>query len=237
MSDDNKSRSWTDPITGEVYPSINPHISIQRGSAPIGAAADPLPDPRPDPQPERDVQPVPQPTPQPMPFQSAPRGVQPIPQPVHVRTAPRNVQPVPRPVQSNITRFCEHCGGVINDSAAVCPFCGGRVESFQQAQAVPLRRTEDSPSAASLFEPRVVINQNVINNITQNIAPQTNGKRAVNKWTAFFLCFFMGMFGIHHFYEGKVGMGILYLCTCGFFGIGVLVDLIRILLKPNPYYV
>lgn len=206
MSDDNKSQTWTDPITGEVYPSINPHISIQKSSVPFKTAV-----PQPDLQPERDVQPVPR----------------------QVRT----VHPVPRQVQSNITRFCEHCGGVINDSAAVCPFCGGRVEGTQQAAAVPLRQTDDPASGLKLFEPRVVINNNVINNVTQNIAPQTSGKRAVNKWMAFFLCFFLGMFGIHHFYEGKVGWGLLYLCTCGFFGIGVLVDLISILLKPNPYYV
>ena len=32
-------------------------------------------------------------------------------------------------------------------------------------------------------------------------------------------------------------MGILYLLTCGLFGIGWIVDIIIILTKPNPYYV
>ena len=32
-------------------------------------------------------------------------------------------------------------------------------------------------------------------------------------------------------------MGILYIFTFGLFGIGVIVDFITILLKPNPYYV
>lgn len=32
-------------------------------------------------------------------------------------------------------------------------------------------------------------------------------------------------------------MGILYLLTLGLCGIGVVVDLIVILTKPNPYYV
>ena len=35
----------------------------------------------------------------------------------------------------------------------------------------------------------------------------------------------------------KVGMGILYLFTFGLLGIGTLVDLIAIVMKPNPYYV
>ena len=43
------------------------------------------------------------------------------------------------------------------------------------------------------------------------------------------LCYFLGVLGIHKFYEGKIGMGILYIFTGGLFTIGVLVDLIMIL--------
>jgi TM2 domain-containing membrane protein YozV len=32
------------------------------------------------------------------------------------------------------------------------------------------------------------------------------------------------MAGIHRFYLGQIGMGILYLLTWGFFGIGLLID-------------
>ena len=62
-------------------------------------------------------------------------------------------------------------------------------------------------------------------------------KKPKNKWTALLLCLFLGGVGAHKFYEGKVGMGILYILTIGLFGIGVVVDLIAILFKPNPYYV
>lgn len=51
-----------------------------------------------------------------------------------------------------------------------------------------------------------------------------------NKWTVFLLCLFLGGLGVHRFYVGKVGTGILYLLTFGLFGIGVLVDLVLILL-------
>lgn len=44
------------------------------------------------------------------------------------------------------------------------------------------------------------------------------------------LCFFLGFLGIHRFYTGYIGWGILYLFTGGIFGIGVLVDFIRILI-------
>jgi TM2 domain-containing membrane protein YozV len=44
------------------------------------------------------------------------------------------------------------------------------------------------------------------------------------------LAIFLGEFGIHRFYVGKVGTGILYLCTFGLFGIGIIVDVIMIAL-------
>ena len=42
------------------------------------------------------------------------------------------------------------------------------------------------------------------------------------------LCIFLGGLGVHRFYEGKIGTGILWLCTVGLFGIGWLVDIILI---------
>ena len=42
------------------------------------------------------------------------------------------------------------------------------------------------------------------------------------------LCFFFGVFGVHRFYVGKVGTGILQLLPLGGFGIWTLVDFIMI---------
>ena len=45
---------------------------------------------------------------------------------------------------------------------------------------------------------------------------------------ALLLCIFLGEFGAHQFYIGKIGKGILYMCTFGLFGIGILIDFIKI---------
>lgn len=45
---------------------------------------------------------------------------------------------------------------------------------------------------------------------------------------AILLCFFSGSFGIHRFYVGKIGTGILSLLTLGGFGIWAIIDLVII---------
>lgn len=42
------------------------------------------------------------------------------------------------------------------------------------------------------------------------------------------LCFFLGAFGIHRFYVGKIGTGILMLLTLGGLGIWTLIDFVMI---------
>lgn len=74
------------------------------------------------------------------------------------------------------------------------------------------------------------INNNV-NNVNVNVNmgnfnPMISDK---SRLAALLLCFFLGGLGIHRFYVGKVGTGILWLFTLGFFGIGSLIDFIIII--------
>lgn len=50
-----------------------------------------------------------------------------------------------------------------------------------------------------------------------------------SKGVAAVLCFFFGILGVHRFYVGKAGTGILWLLTGGLLGIGALIDFIVIL--------
>ena len=49
-----------------------------------------------------------------------------------------------------------------------------------------------------------------------------------NRLAAFLLCLLLGFFGLHRFYVGKVGTGLLWLFTLGFLGVGQIFDLVLI---------
>ncbi len=50
-----------------------------------------------------------------------------------------------------------------------------------------------------------------------------------NNLVALLLCFFLGILGVHRFYVGRVGSGIVQLLTLGLLGIWTLIDFIVIL--------
>ncbi len=53
--------------------------------------------------------------------------------------------------------------------------------------------------------------------------------KSESNWiAALLLCVFLGGLGVHRFYVGKVGTGILMLLTCGGCGIWTIIDLIII---------
>lgn len=56
-----------------------------------------------------------------------------------------------------------------------------------------------------------------------------------SKGVAYLLLLFLGAFGAHKFYLNKIGMGIVYLCTFGILGIGVLIDLFTLGSQVDNY--
>ena len=69
---------------------------------------------------------------------------------------------------------------------------------------------------------------------TQNYRPGYNPQQPVrtcspkSRMAAILLCVFLGSLGIHRFYVGKIGTGLIWLFTGGCFGIGWLIDIILI---------
>ncbi len=59
-------------------------------------------------------------------------------------------------------------------------------------------------------------------------AAPTEEKSDKTKLVALLLCIFLGGLGVHRFYVGKIGTGIVWLLTAGVFGIGWIVDIIMI---------
>ena len=117
------------------------------------------------------------------------------------------------------TKYCRNCGRQLDTKADYCPFCGGSVGS-----------------SSGYYRPTYMDGQQP-NGVVNNTAYAPPGRKRIDKWAAFVLCLLFGGLGVHRFYEGKIGTGILWLFTVGLFGVGWVIDLIIILTKPNPYYV
>ena len=70
--------------------------------------------------------------------------------------------------------------------------------------------------------------QIVIQNTANSNSLSNNAKRH-SAFIALLFCIFGGWFGLHRFYTGEFGAGVIYLLTFGVFGIGWLWDTLSIL--------
>ena len=66
-----------------------------------------------------------------------------------------------------------------------------------------------------------------------------NTGRVKNKWVTILLAFFFGWLGIHQFYQGRIGLGFLYLLFSwtGIPSFIAVIDIIITLFKPTNYTV
>lgn len=108
---------------------------------------------------------------------------------------------------------CPKCGAPMEHSR--CAYCGYQEEAPASAAAVPPQAAQP----ASRPQPQAAAG-------SQTIPASQMSKKS--KTAALLLCIFLGYLGVHRFYVGKIGTGVLYLLTGGLVGIGWIVDIITI---------
>lgn len=123
-------------------------------------------------------------------------------------------------------KFCKFCGEKIPYDSVICTKCGRQVENQKNDGGITINNASSSSSSSSSSA-----------SATSENAEEKRKLKRIDKNIALLLCIFLGWCGGHKFYEGKSGMGVLYILTFGLCGIGWIIDIIAIATKPNPYYV
>lgn len=108
-----------------------------------------------------------------------------------------------------------------------CPVCGAPM-SNNRCQYCGHESTVELKSTVKQADQTVVQPQVIINNQNYSNEKAFAAVSSKSKIVALLLCIFLGALGIHRFYVGKVGTGILYFFTFGLFGFGWLIDIILI---------
>lgn len=115
------------------------------------------------------------------------------------------------------TKLCKNCASKISMDAHICPYCGEKIDQTNKiVEEVKETEEETHDWRESIF------------------GFQKRGP--FYKWITLLLAIFLGWLGIHKFYERKFYMGLLYMVTGGFCGVGVILDIITLLVKPKVYY-
>ena len=116
---------------------------------------------------------------------------------------------------------CPNCNA--EATSAFCPYCGSEMPREKTTTNINDNSSHVTNNYYYVQAP-VQEAKNIHKNQIKNETLSTK-----SKGVCFILCFFFGFFGVHHFYVGKIGTGILYLFTCGLFGFGWLIDIFKIL--------
>lgn len=104
---------------------------------------------------------------------------------------------------------CPQCGAPINPDASECKFCGEKLVQKAVNQTMSQNPMAGQPQVQNVYiqQPQ----QPVMQPMYTGINPSWPIK---NKIVAGILAILLGGIGIHKFYLGKIGMGILYVCFC-----------------------
>ncbi len=99
---------------------------------------------------------------------------------------------------------CPQCGAPIADGATSCKYCGEALSQSAPAQ-------QQAQQSQQPVVQQVIVQQPIVQSNNNGINPSWPIK---NKVVAGVLAILLGSLGVHKFYLGQTGKGILYLLFC-----------------------
>ena len=102
---------------------------------------------------------------------------------------------------------CNQCGASVDPSAERCKYCGEPLPK-QQQQVIQPQVVYQQPVQQPYQQPTIIIQQ------AQQASPVDPSWPIKSRTAAGLLALFLGGIGIHKFYLGRTGMGVLYLLFC-----------------------
>ena len=120
---------------------------------------------------------------------------------------------------------CPSCGANPPYGAKVCEYCGTVLREEPRTERVIEHVVEKRVYVEQ--PPKTVYVEQPVRTVYVQQPARVSAK---NRTVDLLLCFFLGLIGAHKFYEGKPGMGFLYLMTFGGLGFFALIDFFVILL-------
>lgn len=108
-------------------------------------------------------------------------------------------------VIKKMSKYCSNCGGENKPDAKFCALCGGEMSSAAQPTYQEPQNQQNTYSQPEYQQAQPIYS---------NQGGQVHDPNRKDRVAAAIFAILFGGFGVHKFYLGNVGMGILYLILC-----------------------